>query len=173
MVNRYYAWYSNTGQTDIIPLALEKDMRQWRAKFPTKPVMLSEYGADAVAGLHSDPPFSFSEEFQVYIYMLRYILTFIYIYIYIYIYIFLFFSFLYFYGADAVAGMHSDPPFSFSEEFQVYICLYIYIIYIDSFIYIYIYICISTFFLLFPERTPLLDCIQTRHSPSAKSSRCL
>ena len=26
--------------------------------------MLSEYGADAVEGVHSDPPIAFSEEFQ-------------------------------------------------------------------------------------------------------------
>ena len=26
--------------------------------------MMSEYGCDAVPGLHSDPPFAFTEEFQ-------------------------------------------------------------------------------------------------------------
>eukprot|EP00965_Chrysotila_dentata_P208089 6184504-Pleurochrysis_carterae.AAC.2 len=26
--------------------------------------MISEYGADAVAGLHADPPYAFTEEFQ-------------------------------------------------------------------------------------------------------------
>ena len=64
MVNRYYGWYTNTGQTDIIPFNLEKDMLTWRRTF-NKPVMMTEYGCDAVAGLHSDPPFAFTEEFQV------------------------------------------------------------------------------------------------------------
>ena len=56
--------YTNTGQTDIIPFNLEKDMLTWRRTF-NKPVMMTEYGCDAVAGLHSDPPFAFTEEFQV------------------------------------------------------------------------------------------------------------
>ena len=30
LVNRYYAWYTDTGQTDIIPHALERDMLVWR-----------------------------------------------------------------------------------------------------------------------------------------------
>ena len=39
-------------------------MLTWRRTF-NKPVMMTEYGCDAVAGLHSDPPFAFTEEFQV------------------------------------------------------------------------------------------------------------
>ena len=49
LVNRYYAWYTNTGQTDIIPASLERDMLTWRRAF-RKLVMMSEYGCDAVAG---------------------------------------------------------------------------------------------------------------------------
>jgi beta-glucuronidase len=63
LVNRYHAWYTNTGQLDIIPSALADDLRAWRAAHG-KPLLLSEYGADAVAGVHADPPIAFSEEFQ-------------------------------------------------------------------------------------------------------------
>lgn len=40
-----------------------RQVRAWYAKF-RKPVMVSEFGADAVAGVHSNPPIAFSEEFQ-------------------------------------------------------------------------------------------------------------
>lgn len=63
MINRYFAWYTNTGQLDIISLSLEQDLMAWRRAFG-KPIMIAEYGADAVAGLHSDPSYSFTEEFQ-------------------------------------------------------------------------------------------------------------
>ena len=55
--------YTSTGQLDIVPYTLRSDLVNWRRRFG-KPVMLSEYGADAVEGVHSDPPIAFSEEFQ-------------------------------------------------------------------------------------------------------------
>ena len=55
LVNRYYAWYTETGQTDIIPYALEREMLTWRRAF-RKLILMSEYGCDAVPGMHSDPP---------------------------------------------------------------------------------------------------------------------
>ena len=39
------------------------DLRNWR-KAHGKPVLVTEYGADTVAGLHTLPSVSFSEEFQ-------------------------------------------------------------------------------------------------------------
>ena len=62
-VNRYYGWYVDCGRLDLIEDRLERDLRIWHERFG-KPVLLSEYGADTVAGLHSDPPVMFSEEFQ-------------------------------------------------------------------------------------------------------------
>lgn len=62
-VNRYYAWYSDCGHTEVIQKQLEYDMRGWHTTF-NKPVIITEYGADTVAGLHQDPSFVFTEEFQ-------------------------------------------------------------------------------------------------------------
>ena len=55
--------YSSTGQLDIIPPLIRKDILLWRRTF-RKPVLISEFGADAVAGVHSNPSVAFSEEFQ-------------------------------------------------------------------------------------------------------------
>jgi beta-glucuronidase len=51
MINRYYGWYSNTGYPQVIQKMVVKDFDGW---FQThkKPIMISEYGADTVAGLH-------------------------------------------------------------------------------------------------------------------------
>ncbi|KAM7441552.1 hypothetical protein ABFA07_009429 [Porites harrisoni] len=64
LCNRYYAWYQDCGQTQLISLQLEGELRNWFDKFH-KPVIQSEYGADTVAGLHMDPPFVFTEDYQV------------------------------------------------------------------------------------------------------------
>jgi beta-glucuronidase len=62
-VNRYYSWYTDSGNLDIIEYQLEKELRNWYEKFG-KPIILSEFGADTIAGFHSDPPLMFTEEFQ-------------------------------------------------------------------------------------------------------------
>lgn len=62
--NRYYAWYENHGHLDDITPQLMAEAGAWRAAFPAKPLFLGEFGADAVPGLHADPPVPFSEEFQ-------------------------------------------------------------------------------------------------------------
>eukprot|EP00966_Prymnesium_polylepis_P079792 1848899-Prymnesium_polylepis.2 len=63
MINRYHAWYTNTGQLDIIPTLLQRDLLTWRRTFG-KPLLMSEYGAECIAGMHAQPPIAFSEEFQ-------------------------------------------------------------------------------------------------------------
>ena len=40
------------------------DLRKWREAHGNKPILVTEYGADTVAGLHTLPSVSFSEEFQ-------------------------------------------------------------------------------------------------------------
>lgn len=62
-VNRYYSWYTDSGNLDIIEYQLEKELRNWYEKFG-KPIILSEFGADTIAGFHSDPPLVFTEEYQ-------------------------------------------------------------------------------------------------------------
>ena len=51
LCNRYYAWYQDCGQTQLISRQLEIELRNWFDTFH-KPVVQSEYGADTVAGLH-------------------------------------------------------------------------------------------------------------------------
>ncbi|KAK3103666.1 hypothetical protein FSP39_020860, partial [Pinctada imbricata] len=63
-VNRYYAWYSDCSHTELIQRQLNYDLHGWHNKF-NKPVIITEYGSDTVAGFHQDPSFVFTEEFQV------------------------------------------------------------------------------------------------------------
>jgi beta-glucuronidase len=63
-INRYFAWYSQSGRLDQIPSLVTEELANWRQKYPTKPILMSEYGADTVPGLHNDPPFMFTEDYQ-------------------------------------------------------------------------------------------------------------
>lgn len=82
--NRFNAWNSNTGRLDMITNNVVKEARQWHevkifivplteeivmrnivAQRHSKPVIMSEYGAETLHGLHLSPAFVFSEEFQV------------------------------------------------------------------------------------------------------------
>lgn len=62
-LNRYYGWYSHPGQLDKACEVLEKDLEYCNQKYQ-KPIMITEFGADAVAGMHYDPPRQFTEEYQ-------------------------------------------------------------------------------------------------------------
>ncbi|XP_039633562.1 beta-glucuronidase isoform X2 [Perca fluviatilis] len=62
-VNSYFSWYYDPGHLEVIPIQLKTQFENWYGKYQ-KPIIQSEYGADAVAGLHSDPPVMFSEEYQ-------------------------------------------------------------------------------------------------------------
>ena len=62
-VNRYYAWYSDVARPEIIERQFEQDLRNFRAKFG-KPVIVLEYGADTLSGLHDLPSSIWSEEYQ-------------------------------------------------------------------------------------------------------------
>lgn len=62
-MNRYYGWYLYGGNLELAKKAFAYEMEYW--KTVGKPVMLTEYGADAVAGLHSAVPGMFSEEYQM------------------------------------------------------------------------------------------------------------
>ena len=63
-LNRYYGWYYDHGDLSVIHGQMAEELKRWHEKF-NKPVLIAEYGADTVEGLHSLPPESFSEEFQV------------------------------------------------------------------------------------------------------------
>lgn len=64
-LNRYYGWYLQTGDLKAAAAAQEKELRTWQAKYPDKPIMFTEFGADTVAGMHSAYNEPFSEEYQV------------------------------------------------------------------------------------------------------------
>lgn len=61
--NKYYGWYELPGNIPDGTVLLGGMLDRFRAAFG-KPVILSEFGADAVAGLHTLPSEMFSEEFQ-------------------------------------------------------------------------------------------------------------
>jgi beta-glucuronidase len=49
--NRYNAWYVNSGKTDTITNNVIQEAKNWHKKY-NKPVLMTEYGGDAIAGLH-------------------------------------------------------------------------------------------------------------------------
>lgn len=62
-INRYYGWYNLSGDLEAASYGLNIELDFWEEI--GKPVMITEYGADTVAGLHNCVPEMFSEEFQV------------------------------------------------------------------------------------------------------------
>ncbi|CAL1289408.1 unnamed protein product [Larinioides sclopetarius] len=70
MLNHYFAWYSDVGSTEVITPLLVNFMSKAHDVYK-KPIMMSEYGADTIAGLHMDPPFIFTEDYQTELMMLH------------------------------------------------------------------------------------------------------
>lgn len=64
-LNRYYGWYSESGEWDKIRFKLREEFDKWKKRCPGKPIMFTEYGADTVAGFHDVNPVMFTEEYQV------------------------------------------------------------------------------------------------------------
>lgn len=64
-LNRYYGWYVEGGEWDIAKIRLRQELEGWRKRCPDKPIIMTEYGADTVAGFHDIDPVMFTEEFQV------------------------------------------------------------------------------------------------------------
>ncbi len=63
-VNRYIGWYTDFADLNIVEDQLEKVLTDYHRLFD-KPILLSEFGADAESGFHSLPSLAFTEEFQV------------------------------------------------------------------------------------------------------------
>jgi beta-glucuronidase len=63
-LNRYNGWYVDTGDLVTAERELEAELREW-ARLHGKPIIVTEYGADAVAGLHSVAAGPWTEEYQV------------------------------------------------------------------------------------------------------------
>lgn len=65
-LNRYYGWYNLSGDLEAASYAWNMELDFWEKT--GKPVMMTEYGADTLPGLHNCVPEMFSEEFQVELY---------------------------------------------------------------------------------------------------------
>lgn len=63
-LNRYYAWYVDHGDLAKGEAGLRKELLEWQSKFPDKPILMTEYGADTLPGLHSMWDIPYTEEFQ-------------------------------------------------------------------------------------------------------------
>jgi beta-glucuronidase len=62
MINRYYGWYLGFDLEEA-EQGLEDELRAWAAKHE-KPILITEYGADTIAGLHTADASPWSEEYQ-------------------------------------------------------------------------------------------------------------
>jgi beta-glucuronidase len=63
-LNRYWGWYIEGGDLLAAERGLEADLKAWAAKYPGKPIIITEYGADTMPGLHSIAPMMWSESYQ-------------------------------------------------------------------------------------------------------------
>ena len=62
-LNRYLGWYNQPGNLDEALPLLSAELDGLHAQFG-KPLILTEFGADALPGQHAQPPEMFSEEYQ-------------------------------------------------------------------------------------------------------------
>ncbi|MEQ0558231.1 beta-glucuronidase [Amycolatopsis sp. NEAU-NG30] len=63
-LNRYYGWYIDNGDLASAEHKLEAELRGW-AETHGKPIIMGEYGADTMPGLHSLWDVPWTEEYQV------------------------------------------------------------------------------------------------------------
>ena len=61
-INRYYGWYNLSGDLETARYAFRMELDWWDKI--NKPMILSEYGADTINGLHGVVAEMFTEEFQ-------------------------------------------------------------------------------------------------------------
>lgn len=61
--NRYYGWYNLSGDLETAKYAMRMELDWWADK--GKPMVIGEYGADTIAGLHGAVAEMFTEEYQV------------------------------------------------------------------------------------------------------------
>jgi beta-glucuronidase len=63
MLNRYYGWYVDAGDLAAAERALEAELKAWADKHG-KPIIITEYGADTLPGLHDVLPGPWTEGYQ-------------------------------------------------------------------------------------------------------------
>ncbi|HJA64993.1 MAG TPA: beta-glucuronidase [Candidatus Mediterraneibacter cottocaccae] len=64
MLNRYRGWYDTEGNLQGAAAKLRAELEDFHRRYPEKPIMLGEYGADTIAGLHDLNARLFTEEYQ-------------------------------------------------------------------------------------------------------------
>ena len=62
-INKYYGWYIAPGQLEDTMPDFAACLQRFYDAFK-KPIIVSEFGADCIEGIHSDPAVMFSEEYQ-------------------------------------------------------------------------------------------------------------
>ena len=62
-LNRYWGWYEDHADLDNAKLHLEAELKGWTDKYGV-PIVITEYGADTIAGGHSIHALPWSEEYQ-------------------------------------------------------------------------------------------------------------
>ncbi len=62
MLNRYYGWYVFLDDLRVAESAWRQELAGWASE--GKPILITEYGADAIAGLHDLGAAPWSEEYQ-------------------------------------------------------------------------------------------------------------
>ena len=65
VINRYRGWYDTEGNLRGAAAKLKDELERFHKRCPDKPIMLGEYGADTIAGMHDINEGLFSEEYQV------------------------------------------------------------------------------------------------------------
>lgn len=63
-LNFYHGWYTLHGDLEAAIRRVNEDLEEVHRRYPNKPILITEFGAGAVAGLHSDPPEMWTEEYQ-------------------------------------------------------------------------------------------------------------
>ena len=63
-LNRYWGWYEMPGRLELAAVQLARELDAIHAG-NAKPVIITEFGADTLAGSHADPPEMWTEEYQV------------------------------------------------------------------------------------------------------------
>lgn len=63
LINRYYGWYTNNGNFSMAKMYFNGELDKLHNDLK-KPIIVTEFGADAIAGHHANEDEMFSEEFQ-------------------------------------------------------------------------------------------------------------
>ena len=64
VINRYRGWYDTEGNLPGAAALLKDELERFHKRCPDTPIMLGEYGADTIAGMHDINEGLFSEEYQ-------------------------------------------------------------------------------------------------------------